>query len=790
MNATKDYKREIEKVTDEAKIRELLKILLPKLGFCNVIITHGKDEKGKDLVFSSVSQLGTYDWFAMVVKKGKIIGSSDTDNNAIINIRNQIELCFEHPYYFPKENRTYYINKVIVVSGGTISANAEEQIVHKLKEKANIAFWTSNTLADYVEKHIPEFFSNIDIQTSNYYTRLQAEFDKLNELKSFHYSKELKALFEVFIEPKLLVRRPKEIKSKDKIEAPIEFEFRSVNSILETQGNAFVIGEPGSGKSTLLRKLVLQLIHDRRAKREYDKIPVLIKFRDVIVNKSIFEVTKSNLLVFFPDEELFNLDAKLTKGDIILFIDGFDEISNSDGQEDTIKLLQDFTTKYPKVKVVATSRNTEFIRKREQIADIRKMELLPLNYHQIQSFVGKWFSKDEAKKTRLLNSLRDTDIMNKLPKTPLVLTLLAILFDENESEVPSNLTELYSMFTELFLGRWDAERKIETSYKYELKDRLLRSLAKKLHVDHFEEITPIEINSFVQKQFDERGYTLDVGSFLEEIETRSQLLIRNPRGNYQFKHLSFQEYFFSRELSETHAPQDFVWEKFLDLWWQEVIFFYCGRMKECPDILKKIIKEVPHGDLTQQFRKTMALGQLLQASYANLTIDKVECIRHGLELMIEIYHNFLKMENLPSMLKKASRYYIIELLSFFFEIYYGSITLSSAMEELFEKLAYDVIDNKVESVKEVPLQLFFLSKNLSMLGKNEPLINLADIISTDDMSLNYALEVKLKSIKSDENSKEFTKALSKIRKRTRKWEKELKKELSEPMVKKKTTKGV
>ncbi len=91
--------------------------------------------------------------------------------------------------------------------------------------------------------------------------------------------------------------------------------------------------------------------------------------------------------------------------------------------------------------------------------EYRRFEILPLDFRQIDELLEKWFPTSVIHKQKLLNVLRKTALRSAIPKTPLAITLLAIIFEDSDKieEIPANITELYNKFTELFLGKWDKE---------------------------------------------------------------------------------------------------------------------------------------------------------------------------------------------------------------------------------------------------------------------------------------------------------------------------------------------
>ena len=59
-------------ISNEEEFRQLLKEILEDLGFQDIEITHGKEEMGKDIVFSNRNKFKMKEWNALVAKVGKI----------------------------------------------------------------------------------------------------------------------------------------------------------------------------------------------------------------------------------------------------------------------------------------------------------------------------------------------------------------------------------------------------------------------------------------------------------------------------------------------------------------------------------------------------------------------------------------------------------------------------------------------------------------------------------------------------------------------------------------------
>ena len=776
-----EIKKELLKIKDENDLRSLLYTLLCKMNFERTSIVHGPNEEGKDIVCSYNNKFNKREWIGLVIKIGSITGGTKASDSSVINIQNQVGLSFQQPYFDSFETRDVYLNKVIVVTNGSISHPAQNQIKNSLTEKANIDFWDINSLVDFVYEHIPGYFAGLDLFVYEYYNIINKEFEKLNELKSFHYKKELKNLIEVFIEP-TLVHKTRNINTKNNsLQNPFKLEYIKAKDLNEKLENIFIVGESGSGKSTLFRKLILEIIERSKIENHYKKMPILIRFKEIIDKGNVYSAIETCLGNHNINKLDIKLEERLKNKEVILFVDSLDELPNDEKIFQALQLLNDFQKKYV-IKIIASSRDILPLNENVYLKPYKRLEILNLDYRQINKFLNNWFSTDDAKKTKLMQSLKDTEILNKLPKTPLVLTIVAILYDENEQEIPSNLTELYSMFTELLLGRWDSERDIANMYKYEIKDRILRLLAHKLHSEKQEEISYDELEKIISEYAEKRKLTFNSHDLIEEIDKRSQLIYKNTRGRYQFKHLSFQEYFTAKDLFETRSSDDFIIKFFFDVWWQEVIFFYCGRLKECPDIIKKIVANVQSDEIRQIIRKITGIGHILQAAYTTEHSYKVFGINHATDLTAKLVSDLAKItsEKFQS-LKNMPRIILIDFFAYLFNIYFNSITLKAALEETFNQIIESVDPASEKFVKSDIYKLYFLANVLNELGDHDKLLTLSNIIPSSDLSLVFLVKLRLESITSDEKDNIHKKALQKINKKIHRWKKELNKELSSPI---------
>ena len=154
-----DFLHDIKK---ETEIHTLLSEILPKLGFGDVIVTHERGnmpENGKDLICSRHDQLeNKKDWYAFVVKKGTISGTSIQINE----IESQIKDCFKYEYKSLKTTtERVRINKVKVVTNEHFSSGAKDKILSNPGvDRANVDFWDDERLIALIDNNYPQYWQN------------------------------------------------------------------------------------------------------------------------------------------------------------------------------------------------------------------------------------------------------------------------------------------------------------------------------------------------------------------------------------------------------------------------------------------------------------------------------------------------------------------------------------------------------------------------------------------------------------------------------------------------------
>src|SRR5262249_46780793 len=154
--------------------------------------------------------------------------------------------------------------------------------------------------------------------------------------------------------------------------------------------------------------------------------------------------------------------------------------------------------------------------------DVR-CELRPLPMERTLEFL-KALCAALKLKDRVMEDLRKSPLFRDLPGSPIAAILLAKLLNENANEVPSNMTELYSKYLELILGRWDMDKGLQSQKEYQALESLMMSLAVHL-IDHQRTFVSLEeTREMLRVYLADRNLGLDTGQLLDKLIDRCEII--------------------------------------------------------------------------------------------------------------------------------------------------------------------------------------------------------------------------------------------------------------------------
>lgn len=727
-----DIKREVD-------IHSLLAEILPKLGFKDVAITHEKGnmpENGKDLVCSLYDQLeDKKDWYAFVVKKGTISGTSSQINE----IESQIKDCFKYEYKsLNTTSERVRINKVKVVTNEHFSSGAKEKILSNPDvDRANVDFWDDEKLILLIDNKYPKYWQNGSPIYKEYVEKFLTSIEQDDFSKRLGLSdSKIKKLVNLFVEPTLLEKEENE-------NGQIIYKQRKTASVLQSNKSVFIIGESGSGKSTLFRQLSKQIVEQNSLRNDYELYPIIISFNQIKRNNFSIEKT---IHEYFSNE-LYNdlmIDANsiLRGNKCVIFIDALDEIASNTEKELAFDCIQSFSEQYPSIKLICTSRPSDFLYQCCTDKGFRSLEIDGINRRQMTQYIQTYFSGNEILSKRLIKSLQDSGLWDKLPQTPMTLALITVIFDEKHLEIPSTITDLYSIFIDLLLKKFEFKSTIDI-IETDIKHRLLANLAKEMHIKKLVSIAKDDALRIISSYLQDRGqYNVNIEELLNDIINNNALLIYNERAELQFKHLSFQEYLTAYELyHHRQAERSIFVKEFHKLWWQNVAIFYAGFSKDAPMLLDEIISVCRNTKgIISQFNVMTGIGRLMQSLYSTPVKNRIDGVCLTSKLACDIALELINTSDPKfALFKNFSKYGIYQMLLAGFELSHHSITLQEPLKLAFERFVSKITDIETPNFTELyPMFVISATMGNSSFSNYEPYRFVIEK-TTNDLSL-IALE--------------------------------------------------
>jgi hypothetical protein len=461
-------------------------------------------------------------------------------------------------------------------------------------------------LTDGVDYHLQALFSRYRRRYLKWLFYRHRDFDVKGLSTQGIYTLELEQVFvDLTIEP-----RAPHAASSDPIRFPEELKGRQqiwdYLTSTELKDNLALIGAPGSGKTTLLKKMALQLTGPRRPKIR-QKLPILLFLREhaasIMENPdlSLAELASSDLSRRKgPNIPAAWFQKKLSTGRCLVLLDGLDEVASMEIRQKAVAWIEAQILAFNQSRFLISSRPHGY--RNCPVAGLTVLEIQPFNRQQVRQFVHNWYRTNEIHAfgkldpgvkmnaregaDDLLRRLGNSQTLSDLAVNPLLLTMIANVH-RFRSSLPGRRVELYAEICEVFLGKRQQARGIETDLTPAQKQRVLQPLAyhlmctKKRDV-HTEQAVKV-IAETIRRVAGEKGTQQEV-EFLKEVENSSGLLLEREAGEYSFAHLAFQEYLTAVHIREQELGAELV-GKVTDPWWHEVLRLY-GAQGDASPILK------------------------------------------------------------------------------------------------------------------------------------------------------------------------------------------------------------
>lgn len=707
----------VQRFKDEKAFREsLLLPLFERLGYLTVH-NHGVSEFGKDIVISKTNDFGIREYTGLVVKKGNVNVGAKKETAGLYDIARQVSEAFNIKYLDEVEKKEVTLDKSLVVCDGKISDNAKRTIVEQwgnsreLFEK-NTTFISGEKLVEIITNNWPIFFESNSPEFYEFYKSLIDYLDKEEKVRAVNIDDSLHKLTKRYIKCSIVEFH----KTRGGKYKPIP---RNADTVFDETKRILMVGESGTGKSHILREQIKRLLNNEFEDECPPRLKVYLKlseFSDTCITSACVEDIVSDFVEkVWPNAPKGYAANFIDEKRVDFYLDGYDEIPTEEkrkvARENIIYLISEFNNS----QFAITTREMSAIFNQEFPESFKRFNLTQIDYKQAVEFLESIVKKSSKNGGEVLKQIKQQEILLVLPRTPMTVQLVTSLFSENASkEIPSNTTEIYKIFTELMLGRWDKQRDVTNIYDYEQKVTLLSEIALFMQQSLYDYILyekAIEISeNFLGSYGDdkEKGKKL-----LDEIITRSELLLVD-NGNLRFKHRSFQEYFSAYKIQTQGIDFKEFASHVSDPWWDNVITFLCGFRKNADDILEYVAGLDKPDEIDEdlfKFRRGKNLGLYVRAGYQSNNDKKKIALQKSLEDFDYCFETDALAERIKEIIKRKP----------------GKKNIHIALQLILSHAYYSKLTQKVifDSIDEVePRMLSYMVKLIADYKDND-LFNLA-----------------------------------------------------------------
>lgn len=400
----------------------------------------------------------------------------------------------------------------------------------------------------------------------------------------------------------------------------------NMNQLFPQQPRLAIIGGPGSGKTTYLKLIAATIARalltgDTQAVQEWLglqgqlPLPIYISLsqynlyrrekKGTLVNYLSHSLIENNIVSGLPSD--FFARLLLEGRACCLLLDGLDEIAHEPERWQTSSDIEALSDNSGIPYLVVTSRTRAYVGRTR--LPFQAATVQPMQAEQVQALVSRWCravypvgqvaeeTADLQAEIEQLEAHRHQRGQPALIETPLLVTLVAIVhFDQRR--LPQQRAELYQKCVNVLLaekhkpGRQVFVELADWGGNESEKRSLLAELAYKMMTDGAgtqkeagRQVARAQIEQWLRPIY-ERDYTAKeaqhrLDTFLQAMVMRNSLL--NERGGqYEFIHLTFQEYLCAYYLAEVKRDVTQIADFLLaegrvnQAWWRETILLTIG----------------------------------------------------------------------------------------------------------------------------------------------------------------------------------------------------------------------
>lgn len=153
----------IKNLSENEFRKEVLIPLFIAMGYQNVIEYHGKNERGKDIIFHETDNVGEKIYTAVVVKKERIHGTIGKAGSVADVVFIQATQALNEPYIDVYSMDSLKIDKCWVLTSNEIVPSSFEAIFNSMKQYGLdrfLRFYNGNWVVQKINFHMPTFWGD------------------------------------------------------------------------------------------------------------------------------------------------------------------------------------------------------------------------------------------------------------------------------------------------------------------------------------------------------------------------------------------------------------------------------------------------------------------------------------------------------------------------------------------------------------------------------------------------------------------------------------------------------
>ena len=104
----------------------------------------------------------------------------------------------------------------------------------------------------------------------------------------------------------------------------------------------------------------------------------------------------------------------MKKKNYILFIDALDEIGDKESRDKALEVVKEFSLQHPELQIICSSRGSDSLLGVCRDLDFRYYEITGISIEQAETFLGRYFEDDIVKYKRLVKSIKESRILEKI----------------------------------------------------------------------------------------------------------------------------------------------------------------------------------------------------------------------------------------------------------------------------------------------------------------------------------------------------------------------------------------